>query len=79
MIGGWGTRLTVNVAYMFEQSDPETKLYDIRITTTEGKALLFAKALATDQEAADHAKCLMLRHACESGEVWCGMKLIRQL
>jgi len=59
--------------------DP-TKSYEIRLIPLKGKVRLFAIAVPTDQEAADYAKVLLLRHMdCECAEVWCGMKLIRQL
>jgi hypothetical protein len=65
---------------MTEQIVPKTKPYDIRLETSGGKVRLFATAVATDTEAAEYAKGLLLRHLdCESAEVWCGMKWIRQL
>lgn len=65
---------------MFEQiASPETRLYEIRLITMAGKSILFATAAASDQQAADHAKSLMLRHACDSAEVWCDMRLVRRL
>jgi hypothetical protein len=66
--------------YVFEQmASPETRLYDIKLVTMAGKSLLFATTAASDQQAADHAKGLMLRHACDSAEVWCNMRLVRRL
>ena len=64
---------------MFEQSNPQTKRYEIRLLTVEGEPLLFVATVASDQEAADYAKSLMLRHPCEIAEVWLGMKIIRRL
>ena len=65
---------------MAEQTDPTTRMYEIRLITSDGQSRLFAKAAPTDEAAADYGKGLLLRHLdCESGEVWYGMKLIRQL
>ena len=64
---------------MFEQSKPGNRTYEIRLITGQGKSMLFTTASATAQDAVEHAKGLMVRHDCDSGEVWCGMQLIRQL
>jgi len=64
---------------MIAQSDPGTKTYEIKLVTVEGKALLFARVAETDEEAANHAEGLMLRHDCESAEVWHSMRLVRRL
>lgn len=59
---------------------PGTTCYEIRLLSPKGKCRLFAARVASDQEAADHAKNLLLRHLdCDAAEVWRGMKLIRQL
>ena len=39
--------------------------------------MLFATEAATIHAAVEYAKGLMLRHQCDSGEVWRGMQLIR--
>ena len=58
----------------------ETKRYEVRLLTSQGKVRLFATAVATDREASDYGKSLLIRHAdCDSAEVWRGMKLIRRL
>lgn len=56
------------------------KNYEIRLIPIKGKVRLFVIAVSDELEAAEYAKVLLLRHMdCESAEVWCGMKLIRQL
>jgi hypothetical protein len=60
-------------------SDNLNKLYEVHLLTDGARTLIFATAAATDQAAADYAKGKMLRHACDSAEVWCGMKLVRRL
>jgi hypothetical protein len=65
---------------MTEDSAPGTRRYEILLVAPDGKKRLFATAVVTENEATDYAKSLLLRHLdCERAEVWCGMKLIRQL
>lgn len=57
-----------------------TQSYEIRLLSAGGKSRLFSATVATDYEAAEQAKRLLLRHSdCENAEVWCGMRLVRQL
>ena len=68
------------MAQMSKQAERENKRYEVRLLTADGRGRLFATAVATDNEAADYAKSLIVRTLdCEGAEVWCGMKLIRQL
>ena len=65
---------------MSDQATPDCKRYEIRLRASNGKIRLFATAVATDLEAIDFAKGLLVRHFdCEAAEVWFGMKLLRQL
>ena len=58
-----------------------TKLYEIRLLGPACKGpILFNTAVATDEEAADYARRVLQRHPERSrAEVWCGMKLVRQV
>ena len=55
------------------------RLYEVRIKADDGQILIFATAAATDEDAIEYAKRMMLPHPCESAEIWVGMKLLRQL
>jgi hypothetical protein len=57
-----------------------TRRYEIRLRTSKGGGRLFAICAATEMEAAEYAKTLLHRHLdCDGAEIWCGMKLIRQV
>jgi len=57
-----------------------TRLYEFKLSSFRGDALLFAATLMTDQEAAEHARRLLSRHPeMVQAEVWRGMKLVRQV
>ena len=72
--------LETHSAKMSELTQSGTKLYEIRLITSGGDNRLFATAAESDEAAADYAKRLLLRHAdCEQAELWCGMRMIRQL
>ncbi|MEO8386364.1 MAG: hypothetical protein ABI583_14040 [Betaproteobacteria bacterium] len=58
---------------------PNLRCYDIRLITVEGRSLLFVATVESDWDAIERAKDLMLRHICDTAEVWDGMKLIRRL
>jgi len=65
---------------MREATARATQRYEIRLRTSKGGGRLFAICAATDKEAAEYAKSLLRRHLdCEGAEIWCGMKLIRQV
>ena len=64
---------------MSDKPTSNSRTYEIRLVTSQGKSMLFAIEASTIQAAVEHAKGLMLRHQCDSGEVWCGLQLIRQL
>jgi len=61
-------------------SDAKTRLYEFKLSSPRQQTLLFAAALMTDEQAADHARRLLKRHPemCEA-EVWRGMTLVRQV
>jgi len=51
-----------------------------KLSSPRGQPLLFAAALMTDEQAADHARRLLKRHPEMTGaEIWRGMILIRQV
>lgn len=61
-------------------SQAGTRLYDFKLSSPRHQPLLFAAALTTDEQAADHARRLLKRHPEMSGaEIWRGMHLIRQV
>lgn len=65
---------------MSDQAKLGSRRYEIRLLASNGEVRLFATAVATDLEAVDYAKGLLIRHLdCEGAEVWSGMKLLRQL
>jgi hypothetical protein len=65
---------------MSDEQNQDTKTYEIRLLKSNGKIRLFAATVATDGEAADFAKGLLLRHNdCEAAEIWHGIRLVRQL
>lgn len=57
-----------------------TRLYDFKLSGRNQDPLLFAAALANDEEAADRARILLKRHGnMTHAEIWYGMKLISQV
>jgi hypothetical protein len=63
-----------------EQADANTRLYEFKLSSPRHQPLLFAAALTTDEQAADHARRLLKRHPEMSGaEIWRGMHLVRQV
>ena len=61
-------------------SHAKTRLYEFKLSSPRGQPLLFAAALMTDEQAADHARRLLKRHPDMTGaEIWRGMILIRQV
>jgi hypothetical protein len=61
-------------------ADAKARLYEIRLLGSGQPALLFATSKMTDDEAAEHARVLLLRHGDRNGaEVWRGRKLVRQV
>lgn len=61
-------------------SDASTRLYEFKLSSPRQQPLLFAAALTTDEQAADHARRLLKRHPeMSEAEIWRGMHLIRQV
>jgi hypothetical protein len=61
-------------------SDASTRLYEFKLSSPRAQPLLFAAALTTDEQAADHARRLLKRHPeMSEAEIWRGMHLIRQV
>ena len=61
-------------------SDTSTRLYEFKLSSPRHQPLLFAAALTTDEQAADHARRLLKRHPeMTDAEVWRGMTLVRQV
>src|SRR5690242_15823021 len=61
-----------------EQADANTRLYEFKLSSPRHQPLLFAAALTTDEQAADHARRLLKRHPEMSGaQIWRGMHLVR--
>jgi hypothetical protein len=61
-------------------SDASTRLYEFKLSSPRQQPLLFAAALPTDEQAADHARRLLKRHPeMSEAEIWRGMQLIRQV
>jgi hypothetical protein len=70
----------VSVAADRSSDDASTRLYEFKLSSPRHPHLLFAAALTTDEQAADHARRLLKRHPEMSGaEIWRGMHLIRQV
>jgi len=60
--------------------DANTRLYEFKLSSPRHPHLLFAAALTTDEQAADHARRLLKRHPeMREAEIWRGMHLIRQV
>jgi len=60
--------------------DGTTRLYEFKLSSPRHEPLLFAAALMTDDQAADHARALLKRHSGMTGcEIWRGMRLVRQV
>ena len=61
-------------------SEADTRLYEFKLSSPRQQPLLFAAALTTDEQAADHARRLLKRHPeMSEAEIWRGMHLIRQV
>jgi hypothetical protein len=61
-------------------SEANTRLYEFKLSSPRAQPLLFAAALTTDEQAADHARRLLKRHPeMTDAEIWRGMHLIRQV
>ena len=61
-------------------SDAKTRLYEFKLSSSRHQPLLFAAALTTDEQAADHARRLLKRHPeMSEAEIWRGMQLVRQV
>lgn len=61
-------------------SDANTRLYEFKLSSPRQQPLLFAAALTTDEQAADHARRLLKRHPeMRDAEIWRGMHLVRQV
>lgn len=61
-------------------ADASTRLYEFKLSSPRHQPLLFAAALTTDEQAADHARRLLKRHPeMSDAEIWRGMSLIRQV
>ncbi len=72
----------VSAPRIADQSDgnANTRLYEFKLSSPRHPHLLFAAALTTDEQAADHARRLLKRHPEMSGaEIWRGMHLVRQV
>jgi hypothetical protein len=70
----------VSVAAGQSSDDASTRLYEFKLSSPRHPHLLFAAALTTDEQAADHARRLLKRHPEMSGaEIWRGMHLVRQV
>jgi hypothetical protein len=56
------------------------KEYEIRLLGPRGAQLIFVTSKVCDDEAADHARGLMDRHAgFGEAEIWQGMHLVRKV
>ena len=60
--------------------ESKTKLYEFKLSSPHHEPLLFAGAFVTDDQAVEHARRLLKRHAGMTGcEIWRGMHLLRQV
>jgi len=61
-------------------ADGTTRLYEFKLASPRHEPLLFAAALMTDEQAAEHARGLLKRHSeMTECEIWRGMRLIRRV
>ena len=69
-------KMTVRLA----EQEGKTVLYDFKLSSPRHEPLLFAAAFVTDDQAVEHARRLLKRHAEMAGcEIWRGMHLLRQV
>jgi hypothetical protein len=67
-------------ASMIDPDKHINRSYEIRLLASNGKVRLFATTVATDAEAIEFARGLLVLHLdCDRAEVWSGMRLVRQL